>query len=280
MRTGRPRQHPLVTVHCQKCNSAFTVGSDRISTGRGKYCSKACQDKDKDTRVERFCEYCNNPFLISPESTQRFCSKSCWYAWHTGPNNKQSNRIITTCHHCGKELRRIPFRMKSYDFQYCSHKCAVAEHGKKITAEKHPNWHGGSLNGRGPSWEKTKRAVIESQHNKCLDCGMTNDEHRAKYHKNLNVHHRTPYRLTLDNSDDNLVALCISCHAREEAEIRHNLTYDELSEMRRRTLERKALGLDIEDKSRHKDDCPGCGNPKEKRANLCKKCFALSRRKH
>jgi len=170
--------------------------------------------------------------------------------------------------------------MKSYRYQYCSRECAAAEHGKKITGPKHPHWQGGLLATRGPSWQKSRLDTIERQGYRCLDCGMTNEKHVAKYGWTLTVHHRSPYRLSGDNSPDNLVALCRACHAKEEAALRKRLSPEDIQTMRENTDEMRALGLDKQyDKSRHKNPCPQCGNPKEKKAKLCKSCSNETRRR-
>ena len=64
---------------------------------------------------------------------------------------------------------------------------------------------------RGFNWKKIKKMVKERDNFTCVKCGKkeTNKEW-------LQVHHIVPYRLTQDNSLDNLVTLCSKCHGKSE----------------------------------------------------------------
>lgn len=63
---------------------------------------------------------------------------------------------------------------------------------------------------RGKDWKKIQIKIIERD-GKCLKCGNT---------ENLHVHHVIPYSKTKDNSEENLVTLCIKCHKTEENKYR------------------------------------------------------------
>ena len=201
---------------------------------------------------------------------QRFCSKPCWYAWHRGLNNAQSNRVDVRCDHCGAMLQKTPGKVGALN--YCGRPCSNAAHGAKITGANHPNWRGGAIAGRGPSWHKTRGAIVASQGDKCADCGMTNEEHRTRYRAGLHVHHRTPYRLSLDNGDTNLVAVCIPCHGKEESAIHRKLSAADVEAMRTRTERDRALGLHRNDSARMYDRCPDCGQRKAKKSERCRAC--------
>ena len=75
-------------------------------------------------------------------------------------------------------------------------------------------WKGGKVTYRGKGWKGIRTQVIRRDSNKCRRCDSVD---------NLQVHHITPYRDTQDNSFDNLVTLCISCHMEVE---HHNVTWD------------------------------------------------------
>lgn len=55
---------------------------------------------------------------------------------------------------------------------------------------------------------------------RCTRCGMANAEHFKRYCRRLEVHHIVPYRLSGDNSLDNLTSLCLHCHRTREAEFK------------------------------------------------------------
>lgn len=231
--------------------------------------------------MDATCGHCGGVFSAEPNvirKGRRFCSKRCWYAWHRGPNNMQTKRVEVACDNCGLLASKSPSRASRNKFNYCSVACARAGRSKHYTGENHPQWSGGALQRRGPGWERIRREVIASQGDRCGRCGMTGKRHKAKYGRSFSVHHRhTPFRLTEDNSRDNLVALCCRCHSIEEAALRRSLTPEELRVMSERTAELKASGRDRDDYGRMYDNCPQCGERKAKKAALCKPCRSRAR---
>jgi len=215
--------------------------------------------------MEKICEQCSKPFhaVMTKAGWSRYCSKPCHAA-------SQRKRIIVACARCGKLIEKTP--RKVTERNYCSRTCAAADHGATFRGEKHPGWRGGMLSGRGPSWPVARAKAIKDAGERCADCGMTRKEHRAEYGKDLHVHHRSPYRLSLDNSQDNLIVLCIPCHTKEEVAQRQNLSPADFEIMRQRSERDRALGLDHDDKARHYDACPQCGARKARKSILCLAC--------
>lgn len=80
--------------------------------------------------------------------------------------------------------------------------------------EKHPNWIGG-CNKYGYSSEfnnELKQKIRERDNFVCQYCGITEEENQEKYNTNLHVHH-IDYNKENCN-EDNLIALCYSCHTK------------------------------------------------------------------
>lgn len=69
------------------------------------------------------------------------------------------------------------------------------------------NWTGGKVTYRGAGWNSIKEQAKRRDGYVCQKCGAT---------ETLEVHHITPYRLTQDNSLENLITLCRLCHIRIE----------------------------------------------------------------
>lgn len=224
------------------------------------------------TRPIVACGHCGESFQahMTKAGWSKFCSKPCHAA-------SQRKRVSIACAHCGKKIEKIPSRLAKYESAYCSNDCAHAAHGERYRRENHHGWRGGSLTGRGPSWPKARESAIQDAGEQCADCGMTRDEHHAKYGKDLHVHHRTPYRLSLDNSQDNLIVLCIPCHGKEESAQRRNLSPADFEIMRQRSERDRALGLNHNDYSHLYEPCPQCGVRKCKKAKLCRKCSLAAR---
>lgn len=84
------------------------------------------------------------------------------------------------------------------------------------TGEESPNWTGGTADYYGENWLEQRRRTLERDGYACQDCGLTNDDHKRQYGRELHVHHVQKLR-TFDepaeaNRLDNLVTLCESCH--------------------------------------------------------------------
>ena len=56
-------------------------------------------------------------------------------------------------------------------------------------------------------WNKIREFIFKKYSSVCADCG-SND--------NLQVHHKVPYFISEDNSEDNLILLCAKCHMKHE----------------------------------------------------------------
>lgn len=232
------------------------------------------------------CLQCGTMFTREPnqlrgtktKSPQRFCSKPCWYAWHKGTNNAQTiTRVDVVCNYCGITFSKQPKRVGKLN--YCTGRCSRAAHGEKLKGAKSPSYRGGPLSHRGAAWWRTRLMVIMRQDGRCLDCGMTDEAHKAKYKRSLDVHHRKPYRLSLDNSDDNLVAVCKKCHGIEEVATRRGLSPEDIALMRKRTEADLAKGFFVNTSEHLYDLCPICKERKAKKAKLCRRCDSEKQRR-
>jgi HNH endonuclease len=72
-------------------------------------------------------------------------------------------------------------------------------------------WRGGKALSYGPGWKAIKEHV-RARDRVCHGCGKTAELNGRA----LDVHHLIPFRFSGDNSFDNLVALCRSCHMRAD----------------------------------------------------------------
>jgi len=67
----------------------------------------------------------------------------------------------------------------------------------------------------GDDWDKIRYLVYSRDHFTCQECGTQG--------KRLDVHHKIPFLISFDNSLSNLIALCCSCHMKEDARIMKEL---------------------------------------------------------
>jgi hypothetical protein len=58
--------------------------------------------------------------------------------------------------------------------------------------------------------KKAKRRKLDD--NKCQFCGTTNEEHKEQHDQQLHVHHIRPVSEGGNNSQENLITVCKSCH--------------------------------------------------------------------
>ena len=61
----------------------------------------------------------------------------------------------------------------------------------------------------GCDWEKIRQLILRRDNFICQKCGIKK--------KKLDIHHKIPFLISLDNSINNLITLCRSCHVKEEA---------------------------------------------------------------
>lgn len=110
------------------------------------------------------------------------------------------------CLNCGRE-KLIEFA-RAKRAKYCSRSCATTYYNTThYRGENNPMWRGGRALAYGPGWKKKKQEIRERD-KVCRHCGKTPE----KNGRALDVHHIDPFRFSLNNADDNLKALCRSCH--------------------------------------------------------------------
>lgn len=144
-------------------------------------------------------------------------------------------RIKTNCANCGKEIIRQAYRMKNHN--YCNASCqmqyeyahgrprnpseAIHKAASELRGEKRYNWKGGKKEWKlkiydfyyNTSWAQLRAKIYERDKWTCQICGV----HCDKKQNRIQCHHIVPYRINQDNSEGNLITLCVSCHRREEA---------------------------------------------------------------
>ena len=119
----------------------------------------------------------------------------------------QSVREISEAYNC--DVQTVIIHLRKHGIQ-----------ARDMMGENNPHWSGGSY-AYGPGWNKNKRCQVrERDGHKCLDCGMTQTEHKEKYGQKLHVHHLRKARDVDDpekrNALENLATLCRDCHRRWE----------------------------------------------------------------
>jgi len=90
--------------------------------------------------------------------------------------------------------------------------------GLACKGKKHPNWKGGISNTfqkrlSDRNWDIVRKQIYTRDNFTCQKCGI---KYCDKNKMGLHAHHIVPYRISLDDSLNNLITLCSSCHRKEE----------------------------------------------------------------
>ena len=173
---------------CIICNNKETVRKDNKSEICGK-CSrlksleKANQVlKDKTEYVS--CKCCGKRIKKSLGYTH--CSIEC--------RRKQVKTVNRKCKKCGKGFTVLKSSLSektNSSGNFCSIDCY---HNFLCNTER--------ATGRGSRWNLSRKISLEKTPF-CAICGTS---------KNLQVHHIVPFRLTNNNSQENLIPLCVKHH--------------------------------------------------------------------
>ena len=181
--------------HCDTCGKLELVRTDNKST-TCRFCSRRAAAKSsamkKQCAVPWFdCAHCGLKFQRSARKIERaensFCSLAC---------KVKHSRIERQCKGCSKKFFTQRGRVSSKTnstAKFCSRPC-------------YNTWlcQTDRINGRGSQWKSIRELAI-SRYPFCAICGSGRK-------RRLEVHHILPYRLSLDNSQPNLIPLCSKHH--------------------------------------------------------------------
>jgi len=158
---------------------------------------------------------------LSEETKQKMKGRIPWNKGLKGYNSGEKNPFFGKHHTIeSKDKNRISHKGKKPTQQQleCLSRGRASFKGRKAPwaknnphlfkpGFKHINWKGGVRCWRGTEWRSLAKEIRKRDNYMCVDCGSC---------KNLSVHHIIPYRITKDNSFDNLETLCRSCHAKKD----------------------------------------------------------------
>lgn len=168
------------------------------------------------------CVVCGKGFYRYPylakKGLGRFCSTACYKSTRNLGDNKK-------CEYCGKEFYvNKCFTLKGLG-KFCSSLCYGLYKKQTQTGFKpgklHPNWKGGVtkfINKRlnTPEWKRKIKEVGDRDSWTCQKC-------KNKYDRNfLQCDHIIPWRISHDDSLDNLQTLCKRCHTIKDINFRIN----------------------------------------------------------
>lgn len=197
---------------CICANCGAEIYKYKSDIGKQNFCNRDCQKEYREkNKVARKCKQCGKEFFVpkhvlseKTNSKGNFCCRKCYAEYQktlVGEKNNHYTRYKTKCKNCGKEVWQIPSNAQAYKNKFCSVKCRSEYLVNYIGGDKNCNWLGGHTQYRG-DFEHQKLLYFNGD-KKCDICEST---------KRIHIHHIIPYRLTQDNSRENLVPLCAKHH--------------------------------------------------------------------
>jgi len=156
--------------------------------------------------VARLCSMCGKPLLLKNNRDiirKRYCSRSCLFH-ATKPYQFAQLVIEETKKKMCKPHRLTEKLMEAQKIRGLAHR---GEHSHW--------WRGGITNSthlrvNRPSWKTLTKTIKLRDGNRCQMCGAS---------QQLCVHHIRPYRESQDDSPNNLITLCQSCHGKSESRL-------------------------------------------------------------
>ena len=176
---------------------------------KGRFMKGTCSYNSQ-FRKDLICKYCNKKIIVKKSSTQKYCDRNCFIKdgigkWNKGliRNNKLRKKISRGMIKAFEEGKKSRIHKKSF---------------KK--GHKPWNYIDGRSKTKGPArygddWDKIRYLVYLRDRFTCQDCGIKGIR--------LHIHHKIPFLISFDNSLNNLITLCRSCHRQEEAKIMREL---------------------------------------------------------
>jgi 5-methylcytosine-specific restriction endonuclease McrA len=123
------------------------------------------------------CDTCGDSFRYYPSVRDgQYCSTDC-------AGKPRRRQVEIECPGCGEPFER----RQSLDTEYCSMACWGEDNGIDV---------GGGVSTRyRDGWYRQRRRALDRDDYRCTTCGITNEEHEARFGFGLDVHHIVPLRL-------------------------------------------------------------------------------------
>lgn len=175
------------------------------------------------------CPVCNKEFSKrkTKDSQVVYCSQECAYKGRTLKitkiNRPNKNRVCNItylnkkCEYCKKDF--VVEKTKK-NRKYCSRECFLKQHKINMNGKNNPSYiNGASYNKRsyrGEDWDTQRQKCYERDDYTCQRCGVKcigrkelNDKNKDRL---IQCHHIVKYKISRDNSLQNLMTLCVKCH--------------------------------------------------------------------
>lgn len=198
-------------VKCTHCATPISRPASHLR-GAKAFCNFECRKSH--SRPQITCAGCGALFARDPKTPAKVhCSWDCF---------KASRWADVLCATCGVSFRKRESEIKrSSGTHLCTRACRnvftsllLGGNGEWTEGGKH-----GPSRTRGSDWKEAKAFALARDGSTCQQCSATSS---------LEVHHWEPYSISFDNSPENLVTLCRTCHQDKHAEYRREGFYEDV----------------------------------------------------
>lgn len=195
-RLGIPKPTKSVELECPVCGTVFTRFRAKVERAKhASVCSRECHYEGRSLGI--IGRKVEGGYDVSPALREKECVN------------------------CGDEFT---VQQTNKDQRHCSRDCFLEMHSERMVGDGNPAYIDGSSYDkrchRGPHWEHERVLVYERDDYTCRRCGEKCIPRRAYDGENgkriIQAHHVEAYESPDDNSLDNLLTLCASCHGKVE----------------------------------------------------------------
>lgn len=207
------------TYICDFCGDEF------YRSEGGEYCGMECFSEARKGEGNPMYEV-ERPESHRKELREKMSGSSNPMFSATGSDNPRwRERREQECTWCGQTFRTI-----ERDRKFCSLSCMGDWRSCHWNGSEHPAWRDDSQEvPMGANWEEKREEALIRDEYECIECDMSNESHRRKIGKGLDVHHIVPRREFWDketgeldyeraNRLENLITLCRKHHRKIEVE--------------------------------------------------------------
>lgn len=164
-----------------------------------------------------------------PTCDQMFSTKRGVNIHHTRVHGESLVYETKTCENCDEAFKyqKTIYEHLPCERRFCSTACfsegisGENHHLHGVVGDQHPRWNGGHVTDYGAFWSTVRELAIERDGAECQSCGLTREEHRSTYGRDIHVHHHIPLKeFPIPEAGHylpNLATLCNTCHADVEA---------------------------------------------------------------
>ena len=150
----------------------------------------------------------------------KFCNLNCRDGYSMKYGKGFSAKEII-CAHCGKSFV-AKGATSSGNRLYCSHRCYGLSKRGKMSGDRNPSYIDGSTpvantRVKNARWKEIAKEIRERDYDTCQRCDVRG--------YSFPVHHIIPYRISEDNSPNNLVTLCSNCHGWADTHLEESIKF-------------------------------------------------------